>query len=152
MYIQYVDTRITFTIKRKREPTHPYTFTRTHIRPHVSAFVSHTYTLNSLTFSLSRTHTNHAGSKRCWGCNLSGIGLITAYGSAVISGPEQHLLLTPDLTSHLLTRETMLPNNFSGGSLPPFPWPLNPWRGLLSESLVCVCQPELGSRASVPSP
>lgn len=75
MYLQYVDTHVTFTIKKQKRTN---ALILIHIHPCVSAFVSHTYALNSLTFSLSHTHINHAAQKRCRGCNLSGIGLITA--------------------------------------------------------------------------
>lgn len=141
---KHIKTLVSTSCLKKLSPTCVY------LHGLLSVFISHTCTPNS--HFPSSQHTNHRGSMGHSGCNLSGVRLITALLSAGIFSPKQHLLVTPDLTSHLLTRETMLLNNFSSSSLAPFPWPLNPWHSLLSEGLVCVCQPQLGSLAFVPLP
>lgn len=62
--------------KENENPHTPYALTSTNV--HMSQLLFLTLIPATLSLSLSRTHTNHAGSERCWGCNLSGIGLITA--------------------------------------------------------------------------
>lgn len=56
----------------------PYAFTRTNV--HMSQLLFLTLMPSILSLSPSHTHaqTNQAGLEQCWGCNLSGVGLITA--------------------------------------------------------------------------
>lgn len=61
-YIQYIDPHITFTIREERKKrTHAPTLIHTHSYPHVSAFVSHTFTLNSLSSAHIQTMQGQSG-------------------------------------------------------------------------------------------